>query len=86
LTVRAKPGARAPGITCADDAVVVAVRERAVDGQANDAIVRAVAVWLDIAPSRVTIEHGAASRIKRLAIADVTAAQLEQAMRSLPGS
>lgn len=86
LTVRAKPGARVPGITRADGIVVVAVRERTVAGHANAAIVRAVAAWLGISQSRVAIEHGATSRIKRLAIANVTTALLAQAVERLESS
>jgi len=84
LTVRAKPGARAPGISRSGEVVVVAVRERAIEGQANDAIVRAVATWLDIAPSRVTVERGTAARIKQLALTDVTEVQLAHAVERLP--
>jgi hypothetical protein len=66
LTVAVKPGSRRPRIARAGDTVVVAVRERAVEGRANAAVVAAVAAWLDIAPSRVTLERGAGGRTKRL--------------------
>ena len=68
ITVKVKPGSRHPGITASGNTPVVAVRERAVDGQANAAVVAAVAGWLGVAPSRVRIEHGAGGRSKRLAV------------------
>ena len=86
LTVRAKPGARVPGIARVGGMVVVAVRERAVDGHANDAIIHAVAAWLGIPPSRVAVEHGATTRIKRLAITNLSTAHLAQAVERLAPS
>jgi uncharacterized protein len=83
LTVRVRAGARAAGIVRSGDAVVVAVRERAQDGRANSAVVRAVAAWLDVAPSRITIERGAVARVKRLALADVSDAGLAEALERL---
>ena len=83
LTVRAKPGAAKPGITARGGQVVVAVRERAVDGRANAGVVRAVAAWLDVAPSRVTLVRGAAARTKQLAIAGLDEAGLATALARL---
>ncbi len=68
LTVKVKPGSRHPGITAADGMLVVAVRERAVDGRANEAVIAAVAARFGVAPSRVTIERGAGARVKQLAV------------------
>ena len=63
--------------------MVVAVRERAVDGAANAAIVRAVAAWLGVAKSNVVLERGASARLKRLRIDGVSAAQLAGAIAAL---
>ena len=68
LEIVAKPGARVPSIVRRDADVVVAVRQRAVDGRANDAVARAVAAWLDLAPSRVTVVRGASARRKLLVL------------------
>jgi uncharacterized protein YggU (UPF0235/DUF167 family) len=68
LEIVAKPGARVVGIALRGGDVVVAVRERAVEGKANDAIARAVAAWLGLAPSRVRVLHGATGRRKVVAI------------------
>jgi len=45
------------------------VRAAASDGEANEALVRLMAKTLDVPPRDVTLAAGAASRIKRLAIA-----------------
>jgi uncharacterized protein YggU (UPF0235/DUF167 family) len=84
LTVRAKPGSRRPGLRVEGLTPVVAVRERALAGAANDAVVRAVAEWLGVAPSRVALERGAAARTKRLRIDGVSEAQLAAALEGLP--
>jgi uncharacterized protein YggU (UPF0235/DUF167 family) len=50
----------------ADGGLMVYVRERAIEGAANDAVVRAVASHFGVAPSRVTIRRGQTSRYKML--------------------
>lgn len=68
-TVRVKPGSRrGPLVEASDDGLVVFVRERAVDGAANEGVVRALADHFDVPPSRVTILRGHASRIKRVEV------------------
>ncbi len=52
------------------DVLVIYVRERAVDGAANEGVVRAVADHLGVAPRRVTIVRGHTSRRKRLEVDD----------------
>ena len=44
------------------------IRERPVDGQANEAVIRAIAEHFDIPPSAVHIKTGAASRTKSIEI------------------
>jgi uncharacterized protein YggU (UPF0235/DUF167 family) len=83
LEVVAKPGARAARITRRGPEVVVAVRERAIDGRANEAVVRAVAAWLGLAPSRVTLLRGASARRKLLACEGIDEADLEHRIRAL---
>lgn len=68
--MRAKPRAKVPGITQVGETLVVAVREPAVDGRANDAVVRAVASYLGVAPSAIVLRRGASSRTKLLEIED----------------
>jgi hypothetical protein len=51
------------------DAVRVKVRSAPDGGAANAAVLRALADWLDVAPSRVTLASGGASRIKLVHVA-----------------
>jgi uncharacterized protein YggU (UPF0235/DUF167 family) len=84
LEILAKPGARFPSIERRDGIVCVGVRERAVDGEANDAVVRALAKWLDVAPSRVSLLHGARGRRKLVAVEGVEEATLAARIDALP--
>jgi len=68
ITVRAKPGAKVPGITVDDGIVTVRVRQRAVEGAANEAVVEALAQHLRIPKARIRIERGEKSRQKRVRI------------------
>lgn len=68
-TVRVKPGSRrGPLVDETDDGLVVFVKERAVDGAANDGVIRALAAHFDVPPSRVRILRGHAARIKRVEV------------------
>jgi len=55
---------------------VLRVRERAVEGAANDACVRAVAEALAVAPSRVALVRGHRGRIKTFAVDALDAGQI----------
>lgn len=69
ITVRAKPGAsrnRVGGSYGPDEALVVAVTARAVDGKANDAVVRAVAEALGCRNADVQLVSGHTARTKVL--------------------
>jgi len=52
----------------AEGRIVVYVRQRAIEGAANDAVVRLVAAHFGVAPSRVTIRRGHTSKRKTLEI------------------
>jgi uncharacterized protein YggU (UPF0235/DUF167 family) len=68
VTVVVKPGSRAPGVEADGDRLIVRVRERAVEGAATAACLRAVAAYFGVAPSRVRLVRGARSREKLLRI------------------
>jgi uncharacterized protein len=69
LTVEAHPGARQDRVQLvAEDVLAVWVRARPVDGQANAAIQRAVAVALGVRPRQVRIVGGHAARRKILEV------------------
>lgn len=69
LAVHVRPGASKPSIGGTHDGVlVVKVAAPAVDGRANEAVVRAVAAAVGVPPRSVTVVRGAASRRKVLEI------------------
>ncbi len=68
LDVSVKPGSKRPGISRENGVLVVRVRERAADGAANAACVRAIAQEFGVAPSCVELIHGKRGRRKRFAI------------------
>jgi uncharacterized protein YggU (UPF0235/DUF167 family) len=73
VAVRVKPGAaraRVGGSYGDAGALVVAVTERAADGRATAAALRAVAAALGVRRSAVTLLTGAASRDKVLLVSD----------------
>ncbi len=64
-TVHVKPGSK-KGPLVVDDAgtLTVFLRERAVEGAANDGLIRVLADHFHTSPSRITIVRGHTSRIK----------------------
>lgn len=70
LAVQVKPGsAKGPLVVAQEDgSLVVFLRERAVEGAANLALVALVASHLGVPRSAVTIRHGHRGRRKLLAI------------------
>jgi len=86
VAIRVKPGAaraRVGGSYGDTGALIVAVTERAVDGRATAAALRAVAAALGVPRSAVTLLIGAASRDKVLLVRDPPAdlADLLDALR-----
>lgn len=51
-----------------DGTLLVRVTAPPVDGKANDAVVALLAKVLDVAPSEVHVERGAAARTKRVSV------------------
>ena len=69
LIIRVHPGAKRPGVGgIHDGALVVRVRERAVDGRATEAALAAVAAALSVPRREVRLVAGATSRTKTLDI------------------
>jgi uncharacterized protein YggU (UPF0235/DUF167 family) len=70
VVVRVKPGSRkGPLVEVGDDgALTLYVRERAVDGKANEAVAKLLATHLSVPPSRLELVSGAASRVKRFRV------------------
>lgn len=75
ITVRVKPGSRKGPLvepTSEDPAASVAVfvRERAVDGAANEGVVAALAAYYGVPRRRAHIVRGDSSRLKRVRVED----------------
>lgn len=73
VTIRVKPGSRKGPLveeTTEDPAasVIVFVRERAVDGAANEGVVAALAGHFGVPRRRVRIVRGESSRVKRVRV------------------
>lgn len=71
IEVRARPGARRNALTIdADGSVSVEVTAAPEDGKANKAIARLLGKALGVAPSRLELVRGAASRSKVFRVRD----------------
>jgi uncharacterized protein YggU (UPF0235/DUF167 family) len=68
LAVRVHPRARTERLEWDGSTLELWVREPPADGRANEAVLRAVARWAGVAPSRVAIVSGAAARHKLVEI------------------
>jgi len=81
-----KPGSKHPRFTYDGERVLLAVRERAIEGAANAACIRALAQALGIAPSHIELTHGAHGRQKRFAVSGLTADQVHERLsrRTVP--
>jgi uncharacterized protein YggU (UPF0235/DUF167 family) len=68
ITVRVKPGSKkGPLVEASDDgSLTVFLQQRAVDGAANEGLVEILAKHFGVSKSRVAIEAGFTSRIKRV--------------------
>lgn len=73
VAVRVQPGARKPGVggiteSAGGPRLRIAVTEAAENGRANRAVCSALAEAIGVAPSRIEVTAGAASRLKRLRV------------------
>jgi len=72
--IEAKSGKKVPANGTRGGCLIVAVRERAVDGRVNAAIERAIAAWLECDARAVSIISDAAARFKVVEIVGVAPA------------
>jgi uncharacterized protein (TIGR00251 family) len=87
MTVRVTP--RAGRTTVAgvrDDVLLVKLAAAPVDGAANDALVGLLASALDVPKRAIRILSGDKSRIKRVAITNASAVELEQRLETILGA
>ncbi len=72
ITVQVKPGSKKGPLveTAADGSLTVFIKERAVDGAANDGLIAVLAKYYGVSKSKINIESGFTSRIKRVSVPD----------------
>ena len=70
VILRVKPGSKkGPLIETEDDgSLTVFLQQRAVDGAANEGLIEVLAKHYGVSKSRITLEAGFTSRIKRLEV------------------
>lgn len=71
VVVRVKPGSsKGPLVESDEEGLVVFVREKAIDGAANDGVIKILADHFDVPKSRVRVVRGHIARIKQIEIDD----------------
>ncbi|QLL05315.1 DUF167 domain-containing protein [Mycobacterium vicinigordonae] len=70
VVVKVKPGSRKGPLVEVDSEgkLTIYVRERAIDGKANDAVLKVLAAHLELPRSRIELVSGTTSRIKRFRV------------------
>lgn len=69
VSIRVKPGSsKGPLVENTDDGLIVYLKERAVDGAANEALIAVLAKHFGVTKRQVEIASGHAARIKRIRI------------------
>jgi uncharacterized protein YggU (UPF0235/DUF167 family) len=85
IVVAVKPGSKRAAIDADAEGITVRVMARAIEGAANEAVQRALARALGVAPSAVTLVRGARARTKTFAIAGLSDAELARWRATLGG-
>ena len=71
VVVRVKPGSsKGPLVESDDEGLVIYVREKAIDGAANDGVIKLLADHFGVPKSRVRVVRGHTARIKQVEIDD----------------
>ncbi|MEO1969022.1 MAG: DUF167 domain-containing protein [Sphingomonadaceae bacterium] len=70
LAVRVTPGARVESVEIGANKLLVKLRAKPTDGQANAALIALLAKALDCAPSQLELLRGATSREKLVQLGD----------------
>lgn len=70
ITVKVKPGSRKGPLveTNSDGSLTVFLQQRAIDGAANEGLIELLAKHYSVSKSRIEIEAGFTSKIKRIAV------------------
>ena len=71
VVVRVKPGStKGPLVESDEEGLIVFVREKAIDGGANEAVVKVLAEHFGVAKSHVRVVRGHTARIKQVEVDD----------------
>jgi uncharacterized protein YggU (UPF0235/DUF167 family) len=71
ITVTVKPGSKkGPLVEQIGEKFIVYVQERAVDGKANEAVIKVLAEHLKLKPKNLQLEAGFTSKIKQIKLSD----------------
>jgi uncharacterized protein (TIGR00251 family) len=71
VVVRVKPGSsKGPLVESDDEGLVIYVREKAIDGDANEAVIKLLAKHFGVAKSHVRVVRGHTARVKQIEIDD----------------
>ena len=71
VVVRVKPGSsKGPLVESDEEGLLIYVREKAIDGAANDGVIKLLADHFDVSKSRVRVVRGHTARIKQVEIDD----------------
>jgi hypothetical protein len=76
ISVSVKPGSKRPGIALRDGSLEVRVAAPPRDGEATEAVRRALAAALGVPPRDVALVRGASARQKAFEIAGLTPEQI----------
>lgn len=68
ISVIVKPNSRVDAVQKCHDEYVVRVKARAVDGKANEAVIKLVAEYFTVPKTRVRIVRGATSKHKAIEV------------------
>ena len=73
ITVRVKPGSKKGPLveTGEDESLTVFLQQRAVDGAANEGLIKVLAAHFGCRKSDIEIESGHTSRIKRVSVPEL---------------
>jgi len=85
LLIKVKPGASRDEISLdTENNLAVRIKAKPIDGEANDYLVNYLAKELNISRSKIQIEKGATSRLKRIAI-NIEQSQLDEILNKYKG-
>lgn len=82
ITARITPRAKRDTLASDGGALHIHLRAAPVDGAANEALIALLARVTRLPRRAITITHGETSRIKRIAFAGLTGAELRERLRS----